>query len=410
MIYNRGIGAQLLGCLFQKPDLLSQTDDYLLTLDDFPERLPRMIFGHLYNLYHSGMNVMDVSTFVSEISKYPEQMEFFEANNGEQFVVASIEKGELHNFDFYYNRIKKLSLLRDLANGGFDIREWYVEELFDIREREALEARLDESTVHEIIQTVQQKMLNIESRYINKSSFTVSSVADGLETLVERLGAETAIGLPMNGAMLSTLLLGARSGKVYSMSGEQGAGKSRYAIANACKMAFPILWDEKNEEWANTGSNQKVMFVTTELLDDEVQSIVLAYVSGISEDRILTDSMSKKERARLAQTINLLNYYEDNFYIFQIPDPNVQQIKVNLRRYAMNYNLDAVFYDYIHTSPSLLSEFSGARIREDVALMLLSTALKEIANEQDLFIWTGTQVNGTIEPGELADVGVIRGL
>ena len=41
--------------------------------------------------------------------------------------------------------------------------------------------------------------------------------------------------------------------------------------------------------------------------------------------------------------------------------------------------------------------------------MLLSTALKEIANEQDIFIWTGTQLNGTMEPGTIGDVTNIRG-
>jgi hypothetical protein len=63
----------------------------------------------------------------------------------------------------------------------------------------------------------------------------------------------------------------------------------------------------------------------------------------------------------------------------------------------------------LHTSAQLLNEFSGARVREDIVLLLLSTTLKNLANELDVFIWSGTQVNSNEPEIDFADESVIRG-
>jgi replicative DNA helicase len=129
----------------------------------------------------------------------------------------------------------------------------------------------------------------------------------------------------------------------------------------------------------------------------------------VQEEKLLNGNLSETEQKRVEEAVNIMFNFEDNFYIYHLPDPNVAQLRVNLKRYIYRFKVDAIFFDYIHTSPNLLSEFAGAKIREDVALMLLSTALKNIANEHNVFVWTGTQINGTIEPGVIAGVETIRG-
>jgi hypothetical protein len=56
-----------------------------------------------------------------------------------------------------------------------------------------------------------------------------------------------------------------------------------------------------------------------------------------------------------------------------------------------------------------LSEFSAQHIREDVILMMVSSALKNLANELDAFLWTGTQVNAQIDKQDFADENCLRG-
>ena len=59
--------------------------------------------------------------------------------------------------------------------------------------------------------------------------------------------------------------------------------------------------------------------------------------------------------------------------------------------------IEYAFFDYIFTSPSLLSEFRDIKVREDVALGLLSAALKDLANELGIFIMSATQLSGDYE-------------
>lgn len=398
-----------MGILFKNPERLSNTDKYMLSTDDFADYFHKIIFGQIDLLYESGMVKFSVEGFVKELGRFPDRLDNFKKSNGEDFLIKAIELDEDKNFDFYYNKVKKLSMLRELQNSGFDVSHWYTEEMFDLRKRELLELKLESASFQDILDDIQNRFLDIESRFINKKTFDIDTAASDLEETLRLLQEETAIGLPLNGDKLSTLVLGARKKKVMTLSGESGSGKSRYAVGNACKLAFPILWNNEKGRWENTGSNQKVIFITTELTKDEIQTIMVAFVSGVEEDRILSGTLTEQEKKRIREAVNVIFNFEDNFYIYHLPDPNVNQLRVNLKRYIYRYKVDAIFFDYIHTSPNLLSEFAGARIREDVALMLLSTALKNIANEHNVFVWTGTQINSSIEPGRLAGVETIRG-
>ena len=409
MIYNKNAAARLLGVLFKNPERLSNTDKYNLSTNDFADMFHKIIFGQIELLYQSGMVKLSVEGFIKELSRFPARLDSFKKNDGEDFLVKAIELDEDKNFDFYYMKVKKMSMLRELKDAGFDISNWYTEDMLDLKRRELLEVKLEDSSFQDILDDIQNRFLNVESKFINKKTFDIDTAVSDIEETLKQLREETAIGLPLNGEKLSTIILGARKKKVMSLSGESGSGKSRYAVGNACKLAFPVLWNIKTNRWENTGSNQKVIFITTELTKDEIQTIMLAFISGVQEEKLLNGNLSETEKKRVEEAVNIMFNFEDNFYIYHLPDPNVAQLRVNLKRYIYRFKVDAIFFDYIHTSPNLLSEFAGAKIREDVALMLLSTALKNIANEHDVFVWTGTQINGTIEPGVIAGVETIRG-
>ena len=409
MIYNKNAAARLLGVLFKNPERLSNTDKYNLSTNDFADMFHKIIFGQIDLLYQSGMVKLSVEGFIKELSRFPARLDSFKKNDGEDFLVKAIELDEDKNFDFYYMKVKKMSMLRELKDAGFDISNWYTEDMLDLKRRELLEVKLEDSSFQDILDDIQNRFLNVESKFINKKTFDIDTAVSDIEDTLKQLREETAIGLPLNGEKLSTIILGARKKKVMSLSGESGSGKSRYAVGNACKLAFPVLWNIKTNKWENTGSNQKVIFITTELTKDEIQTIMLAFISGVQEEKLLNGNLSETEQKRVEEAVNIMFNFEDNFYIYHLPDPNVAQLRVNLKRYIYRFKVDAIFFDYIHTSPNLLSEFAGAKIREDVALMLLSTALKNIANEHNVFVWTGTQINGTIEPGVIAGVETIRG-
>ena len=63
----------------------------------------------------------------------------------------------------------------------------------------------------------------------------------------------------------------------------------------------------------------------------------------------------------------------------------------------MTKDIGYVFYDYIFIGPSILNEFKGFSLRNDEILLMLATALKDLAVELDIFVMTSTQVNANAD-------------
>ena len=409
MIYDKRAAANLIGCLMRKPELLVNTDKYILNKDDFVNSLHRIVFATIYNLFHQGAERITINDIHAYLQKYPELYTTFNNNKGSDFILAAEEQSEVQNVDIYYDRVKKLSLLRSLKEYGFNIRDWYAEDVYDINERQVLEKKLEEANHQEIITSFQGKLFQIESEYVNKKSFHYGMADEGIEILIEDLKKVPELGLPLQGKILTTVSRGARKGKFFLMSGATGSGKTRIAVGNASYLAFPIRWSTLKGKWVNEGSNQKILFITTELSFDEIQTMVLSNISGINEEKILNGKYTKEEEKRISEAINIMREYKDNFHLYHMPDPNIQQLNSNIGRLVIGKKIENVFFDYIHTSPSLLAEFAGARIREDVVLSLMSTALKNLANELGVFVWSGTQVNAHAMNADFIDESGIRG-
>ena len=138
---------------------------------------------------------------------------------------------------------------------------------------------------------------------------------------------------------------------------------------------------------------RKVLFVATEMDAKEIQTLILAYVSGVNEKKILLGNYTPDEEGRINKALDIIDTFGSNFIIECIPDPSIAMIKSRLINYIYRENVEYIFYDYIFSSPGLLSEFRDIAVREDVALMMLSNSLKEIAMQHNVFIQSATQLN-----------------
>jgi replicative DNA helicase len=45
---------QVIGCVYNNPSLLEQTDKYVITDEDFPDTFHKVVFGAIYNIYNLG--------------------------------------------------------------------------------------------------------------------------------------------------------------------------------------------------------------------------------------------------------------------------------------------------------------------------------------------------------------------
>lgn len=387
---------QILGCLMKKPNLLDLTDQYYLTIDDFSNKLEKYIFSTINNLFLNGAEIVtevDIDNYLKDNQQF---YSFFIEQKGIDFLQDAQEISQLENFNYYYNKLKKINCVRDLNKMGYNTEKIYCEDILN-PQKQKINDKFEQLSIQNIITIVKGEIANVESRYLFGSDIEIQRATSQAEELLNELMTTPDVGSPLQGDIFNTIVRGARKGKYYIQSSPTNVGKSRTMVGNACYLAFPVRYDSNKNCWVNTGSCEKVLYIATEQDLDEIQTMMWSYLTDINEDKFTYGLLNDEELERAHTAIEIIKKYESNFIFVNISDPNIAKIKTLIRQNVLKYDIDNVFYDYIFSSPSLLGEFRDLHIREDVALMMLSTALKDLAVELNVFVMTATQVSGDIE-------------
>ena len=120
--------------------------------------------------------------------------------------------------------------------------------------------------------------------------------------------------------------------------------------------------------------------------------MILAYLTDINATRFKYADFSERESAVITQAIHLMKKY-DNLILVKMPNPTIETVKTIIRENCIVHDIGYVFYDYIFIGPSLLNEFKGFALRNDEVLLMFATALKDLAVELDVAMFTSTQLN-----------------
>ena len=142
----------------------------------------------------------------------------------------------------------------------------------------------------------------------------------------------------------------------------------------------------------------------------EIQTMILAYLTGYNEEMFLYGTFREEHMDRIIKAIEIMEKYKDNMLFARIPDPCTSVVKNLFRRYNFQYGVENFFYDYIFSSPAMLDEYRDLKLREDVCLRMFTTTLKNLAIELNSFILTSTQISNDDDPkGGFKDFRNIRG-
>ena len=391
-LFDTSASLYVLSCLMRKP-LLLQDDHYAFCKTDFYKPLQQIVFYAVFNMAQEGVEKITPQDVDRYISQYGAQYSYYKENKGFEFVnqcYATAEGSDDKQFEYYYNRLKKFSMLRDLEDMGYDTSTFYDTNKNALN-RDIEDEKLNKISLNAIPEVIRQRLVEIENRHVGKDQGNSQNAAKGLRALVEQYIENPEVGLPLDGRYVNWATRGARLGKLYLYSAPSGGGKTRYMLGNACAISMPYIDD--NKQVVMREDFQKVLFVATEMQADEIQTLLLAHVSGVNEKSILLGNYNADEKERIKMALDIIDKYSDNFIIECIPDPSIAMIKARLIKYIVQDSVHYIFYDYIFTSPSLVTEFSSADVKEYVALMMLSNTLKEIAMSYNVFIQSATQLN-----------------
>ena len=398
---DTGAYRQVIGSLMQKPSLLLEYPN--LQVSDFDFKSAKICFNTIKKMFEAG--VIDLSP--AEVDQEIEHgsatvIQIYKNEHGLDFLKEAWNEAQLNNFNYYYERLKKYSLLRRLRKAHYDISKYYIDNKDidnPIIEAETIE-RFDKATLEEILNSIEQDYSEIRNDFLN-GGHAQGDPAEGIDKLIDDLKKSPSIGASLEGKIFSSVCRGARKGCFFLKSASTSAGKSRTSIFDACHLAYPKRWSHKLNNFIQEVDAdgvliepKKVLFIVTEMDKEELQTIMLAYLSGVDEYKILTGRYDDfEEEFRVKYAAKIMKEYSGYFIIEEISDPNLQNVEATIRKYVTVDNIEYCFFDYIHTTASMITQFSKSNLREDVVLMLMANQLKQLAKDYGIFIFSATQVN-----------------
>ena len=403
---------QVIGCIFKNPKLLERDDKYKFNEQDFYDEFHQLIFGCIYNLWQLGAKEITLLTIEDYLSQRPKALATYKANKGPEFILKAAEMANVNTFDYYYNRMKKMSLLRAYEEMGMDLTWLYnPDEVMDMKRKQAQEDWLDNATLADIYNKINDKIDSIKLQYVENITDGGCQIGEGIDELIDSFAETPAVGYPLYDIYTSTTARGARLGKFYLRSAATNVGKTRAMVGDACFIGCSQMWSLKENKWVTTGACQSVLFIATEQTLDEIQISAVACISGVEEDHIVMHEYFTGEWERIVKAKQLLKQSKIQFIC--MPDFSMDDVENMIKKHIRENQVEYVFFDYIHSSAKILTEIGGKsgvkNLREDNILFLLASKLKDIAVQYGVFVLSSTQLNADYQTSETPDQNLLRG-
>lgn len=402
---------QVIGNIYLNPALLDN-NNYRFYEEDFTEEFHKILFGSIYNLHAQGAKEITANTIEDYLNQRPKSLAVYKANKGPDYLREISKSCSFSTFEYYYKKMKKMTLLRMYDNIGMDLTWLYdPDNILDAKKKQAQEDWLDNNSLETISDIIDKKITDIKLKYAADTKDNFCQAGEEIEELIEKLQKYPEVGYPMFGPLINSVTRGARLKKFYLRSAATGVGKTRAMIADACNFACDKIYDSEKKEWIENGSKEPTLFITTEQEVDEIQTMMLAFLSDVDEGHIIYNNYGDGELDRVVYAAKLLK--NSPIYIKKLPDFSIADIENTIKYGIHEWNVKYVCFDYLHTSMKILSEVTSKTgikgLREDNVLFMISIKLKDICNEYGVFIMTATQLNADYISAQQYDQNLLRG-
>jgi replicative DNA helicase len=392
--------------------------DYRVEASDLPEKFHRIILSAILGLYRDGKGVTEIDAVAIDdyVSKHASVYQLYLRKDGPTYVERAIESCDPKNIKYYHTELKKMALLRAFHEQGFDVSDFFDPDEVDPEIIEKHQALLDVSSPKDIADYFRKKLLKISEPFALDGEHTSKKAGSEGHAQVERWKQDTAWGIGYASAYMTTILHGLRQRRFTVMSAGSGVGKTRMSIANICNAGCPYLYDKAQGEWVvNPNANgDGVLYIGTEMeLLEEIDPILWAYIADVPQEHIEFNLYVGDEEARVHRAISILEN-NANIWLEYVPEYDTAQLETLIENHVLNHDVKYVFFDYIHSTVSLVSEYSAKSnakmtVREDQILGSLSNDLKKLARKYNVSIDSATQVSGDFKNTENRDETIVRG-
>lgn len=405
-LFDPSAAIYIFGSLMNNPTMF-RVDRYKLIVKDFPQGLFQIVYVAIHNLSsRSGVIKIHPEDIDLYLGQFDQQYAKFNQYDGLKFLrEASLfnEFGDTGQFEIHYERLKKYTILRELEREGINTSSLFDQS--DLLNIEQQRLKLDKQSCEDLIDFFRKKLMNIEKENVDTDGDFFQNAGEGLAEMIAELQITTDRGKTLEGKILNYVSKGCRPKTMLLYSAPTGAGKTRFMVGNACRLSLPRIEDGKVIIQKNL---IPILYIATEQTVEEIQTLIVAYVSGVNEAKILGEEKTEEEKMLIQKAIQLIRDHGENFHIDVFPCPNMKTVKIRLEDIIDTKNIQALFYDYIFIPTDEDNKRGATQYRPDQVLMMFSNLFKEIAQRKEIFIMTGTQVSSDWEKKTVRNQNLIR--
>lgn len=389
----------VIGSLCNKPELLVDSS-VKLNKYDFPKPFHKVVFFAINNLISDNGTIKELSAFDIDtyLQKFERYYKIWNDNKGIDYIQSAKDTVNLSLFDDNYHRVKKMTILRKYADEGFDISNIYDVMNVDPEKQAEQENKLNEMDEQDLISFFTRKALEIKSEVDDwvKDDKKHFEAGTNIMDLINRMQESPDVGYPFRSRLFNTMFGGMRPRKYLLRSAGPGIGKTRQALADLLYISCDKIYSLKRDDWVSLGVVEPTLFISTELEIDEIQKMLLSFITRLSPEVIKNGNYDSKTLSIITEGAKVLE--KAPFYIVEMEDFNIEDIENEVDKYILNYKVKYIDFDYIQTVPKLSKEATdtfGSQQREDQILAELSRRLWQLANNRNVFIMSSTQLNGS---------------
>lgn len=413
--YDKRSACQVLGILMHEPFRIKDKE-YVLNEKDFSSGLHQIIFICIYNLAYQDIKKITISEIESYLANTSplNYKKVFEDSKGTEWINDILEDANIINYTYYYQKVRKMSLLRCYLEQGIDILDILnIDEIDPIIKQEQQD-KFDKMSIEDIIKKCDLKNLTAKKDFIIKNDSDKRKAGENAIELYEQTKESPCYGMGLESQYLNTIIRGMQKQKFLLETRDTGCGKTRVAIRRLLNLTAPYLWDFKQKTFVKNlnGQNNSALYIGTEMdIYKELEPMMWAFVSGVGEDKIKDSKLTKDEDERVKEAINILN--KTNLFLEHKAEVNLTYLWQTIREYKENYDIYGVGIDYIELNSALITEFTnntkGMGVREDQILLNLSKNIKDIAEEIDTFVMAFTQTTDEARRDGIRDQRAVKG-
>lgn len=241
----------------------------------------------------------------------------------------------------------------------------------------------ENTTSSDVLTALETQLADIQTPISagNTPQNTRELVHDWLNIMKERMEVGGMKGLSTGYEKLDELTHGLQGGRLYVLAGRPGSGKSAFALNVAL----------------NVSREKKVLFISLEMMKDEVMDRAVANLSGVFLSNIESGFhglKTAKEREKQSQTLRLAmpHFTTGNLTIWDNTDISVADVVLECQRLKRSEGVDLIVVDYL----GLMSRADDT-VKE---LGHISRALKNLAAKLETPVIALHQVNRDCEKRE----------